>query len=248
MDEKCKKYWPPCPPFSAGRASLLFPACMPSATLACTDHESPGKGGITFGPSPDCSAHPRTGVPLPRFDVPGPLMRTLRDPALSLCALSGVEPSEPVMVEVPLVQNNKPSTRAEALVGWRIGFSHRDLGAAVSDAFLQALDTLRSAGALLVPVDVPPHDEASQFSVRTHDQIDMCVIENRLDALVSDSNSAAFHAACALGHPKLGEPLGDGSTIWFYGARWAGDRLTVLVQGFRQLLQRPVQGATPGIE
>ena len=246
MDEKFRKYWRPCVPYPTGRTSSLASDCIAPAALSDTTNQSPGQRGIAFGSEPRASEHSGVGISLPWLDVPGPLMKTVRDPSLSLNALSGIDPSEPVMVEVPLVLNNSTFTAVHLLAGWRIGFAHRYVGAGEAEllchsaAVLQALNTLRSAGALLVPVDSHRRDEAYQFTLQTRNEIDACVSEHRLDAVVSDSNSAAFHDACASGYPGLCESLRDGSKLWFYGARWAGDRLMALVHVYRQLLQQTV--------
>lgn len=246
MDEKCKKYWRPCMPCPTGRAPSSSSDCIAPSTFSDNTNESPGKRGIAFGGAPHASEHSVTSTPVPRLDVPGPLMKTVRDPALSLNALSGIDPSGPLMVEVPVVLNNSTFTSVQALAGWRIGFAHQYLGAGEAEAtchsaaFLQALKTLRSAGALLVPVESHRSDAANQFTLQTRNEIDACVSEHRLDAVVSESSSAAFHSACKSGYPGLCESLVDGTKLWFYGARWAGDRLMALVQVYRQLLQQAV--------
>lgn len=251
MEEKCRKYWRPCVPCPTGRAPSLSPDCAAPLTLSDTASETSSKGAIAFGTAPRVPERRGDGAFPPRLDVPGPLMKTVRDPALSLNALSGIDPSGPVMVEVPLVLNNSTFTAVQTLAGWRIGFAHRYVGPGEAEAichsaaFLQALDTLRSAGALLVPVDSHRCDDANQFGLQAHNEIDACVSEHRLDAVVSDSTSAAFHGACRSGYPGLCESLADGTMLWFYGARWAGDRLMALVHVYRQLLQQAVLMPTP---
>ena len=74
--------------------------------------------------------------------------------------------------------------------------------------------------------------EIEKFSDRTIDEL---VRAFRLDALVSDSRSSAFHSACWSGYPGVGAPLEDGATLWFYGARWAKDWLPALVQGYQNV-------------
>ena len=244
MDEKCRKYSRTCVPCPTGRAASSPSDCMPAPTLSDTTIESPGKGGIAFGTAPRVSEQSVAGTPLPRSDVPGPLMKTMRDPALSLNALSGIDPSGPVMVEVPLVLNNSTFTAVQTLAGWRIGYAQRYVGVGESgaidhsEAFLQALNTLRSASAVLVPLDLNRSEEINQFTLNTRNEIDVCVSEHRLDALVSESQSAAFHGACRSGYPALCESLGGEAKLWFYGAPWAGDRVMALVQVYRQLLQQ----------
>jgi hypothetical protein len=74
--------------------------------------------------------------------------------------------------------------------------------------FRRALDILRQAGVQLLPVPAQRVDETLQFNLHTHNEIDELVNEHRLDALVSDSRSAAFHAACWHGYPCLASRLG----------------------------------------
>jgi hypothetical protein len=171
-----------------------------------------------------------------------------------LIALSGIDPSGPLMAEVPPVLNNSPFTRTQVLVGWRIGFANRYVGPGASEAvdhspaFLQALDTLRSAGAQLVALDALRGDRANPFVACTRNEIDERVGEHSLDALVSESKSAAFHGACASGYPGVYELLEGGTKLWFYGARWAGDRLLVLVRFYRRLLKDSVWMPTSSSE
>ena len=233
MDEKCRKLWQAgvsCPTGQPAPGSLDPTIQAPP----CTEHGSPH--GIAFGVDPRSQAPSQVRVPVPGYDSPGLPLRPVRDPSLSLIALSGVDPSGPVMVEVPLVQNNSSFIAANVLAGRRVGFAERYSRGNDHEAiehrapFRRALDILRQAGVHLLPVPAQRADETLRF---THNEIDELVNEYRLDALVSDSQSAAFHAACWSGYPMLGEPLGDGATLWFYGARWSKDALTALVQGYR---------------
>ena len=241
MEDKFKKYWRPCVPCPTGQALLSGATCLPP--IPPIDAPSSSAGGITFGAAAHAPEPARAGVPTPRFDVPGPLMKTVRDPALSLIALSGVDPSGPVMVEVPLVLNNSAFTPVQVLTGWRIGYAGRYVRgdeyepAEHSASFARALDKLRQAGAQLVAVDAQQVDDSLQFSVQSHNEIDRHVTENRLDALVSEGRSAAFHAACRSGYLGLFEPLEEGNRLWFYSAHWMRDHLRELVQSYRLLLQ-----------
>ncbi|KAA8558803.1 hypothetical protein FX985_05166 [Pseudomonas extremaustralis] len=251
MEDKCRKYWRPCVPCPTGQALPSGATCPPS--VPPTDAPSGSAGGITFGAAAHTPEPAGTGVPTPRFDVPGPLMKTVRDPALSLSALSGVDPSGPVMVEVPLVLNNSAFTPAQALTGWRIGYAGRYVRgdeyepAEHSASFTRALDKLRQAGAQLVALDAEQVDDSLQFSM--HNEIDRHATENRLDALVSEGRSAAFHAACRSGYPGLFEPLEEGNRLWFYSAHWMRDHVRVLAQSYRLLLQEPVTlQPTPWVE
>lgn len=62
---------------------------------------------------------------IPGYNALAPHLRPVRDPALSLVALSGEDPTEPVMVEVPLVLNNTTFTATRALTGYRVGYVER---------------------------------------------------------------------------------------------------------------------------
>ncbi|OIN44460.1 hypothetical protein BLL37_02130 [Pseudomonas azotoformans] len=138
------------------------------------------------------------------------------------------------MVEVPLVQNNTTFTATSVLQGRRLGFAERFVEDAEhqliehSPSFLRALDILRRSGAVLVPVLA-----YRTGALHARNEIDGLVHEYRLDALISDSRSSAFHEACWSGYPGLGEPLEDGATLWFYGARWAKAWLVALVREYR---------------
>ena len=214
--------------------ALGEPACLaPAPGHASNDNAS--LGGIAFGVAAHSQINPEGGVPIPGYNAPALPLKPQRDPSLSLIALSGVDPSGPVMVEVPLVQNNSAFTADQGLSGRRIGFAerfvlgHQHEPIEHSPSFLAALGILRRAGAQLVPV--PAH--RANDTLRSRNEIDERVHEYRLDALVSDSQSTAFHGACWSGYPGLGEPLEDGATLWFYGARWSKDSLATLVQAYR---------------
>lgn len=246
MDIKCKKLWLaglPCP-------SEHPPAALQEpATRAQPPSDDASLRGINFGTDPRADLHAKAGVPIPGYDAPALPLKPLRDPSLSLVALSGVDPSGEVKVEVPLVQNNSIHSSDQALAGRRVGFAellvqgNRREPIEHRAAFLQALITLRQAGAQLVPVPAQWCDTRLQFNLHTRNEIDEHISDYRLDALVSDSRTAAFHAACWSGYPGLGEHLEEGATLWFYGARWAGDSLAALVREYRNLLCRS-RGAT----
>ncbi|MGF6095890.1 hypothetical protein [Pseudomonas sp. 18175] len=184
---------------------------------------------ITFGVEPAVHTLRKGGPPIPGYDSPALPIKPSRDPAFSLIALSGAEPQEPVMVEVPLVMNNSAFSPSQEMVGWRIGFAHWHEH---STSFLQALNALRLAGAFMVLVDA------------RWDAIDECVIEHRLDALICQESSPAFQKAHSNGNPSACEVLEDGTRIWFYGARWAGDRLSCLTLALRPVLRQTLRLTT----
>lgn len=246
MESKCVEQW-----LTGAVCQLGQPAGGPMGTAGrAPPNPSPTSDqvhplSIAFGVDP----HPQTsligGVLIPGYNVPALPLKPLRDPSLTLIALSGIEPEGQVMVEVPLVQNNSAFAADRTLVGRRVGFADRyghkgDYEIINHRApFVRALDRLRQAGVLLVPVSAQRVDGSLKFDLQTHNEIDDLMNEYRLDALVSDSQSSAFHAACWSGYPRLGEPLGEGTTLWFYGARWSKGSLTGLVQGYRSFCSLP---------
>lgn len=242
MESTCKKYWQaglPCP------TGLRVSALTDSSGQATIAQEHTSSRGIAFGADPQTHGALGKSVPVPGYDAPGLPLKPSRDPSLSLIALSGIEPSGPVMVEVPLVQNNTTFTAASALQGRRLGFAERFVEGHEHQliehriSFLKALDILRRSGAVLVPVHAHRTD-----TPHVRNEIDELVHEYRLDALVSDSRSIAFHGACWSGYPGLGEPLEDGATLWFYGARWAKEWLVAMVCEYRssRRLMDPLEG------
>ncbi|WP_395610908.1 hypothetical protein [Pseudomonas sp. B22129] len=240
MDSDCRKYWHlgmPCP----ARHSQSLTEDTPASSEAQTCNTGP-RAAVFSAESRESAA------PVPGYNVLAPHIRTARDPALSLIALSGIDPTDSVMVEVPLVLNNTTVTNAQTLSGWRIGFAGRyvqgDQVALVEHtaAFFRALETLRHVGAQLVPVDARRGDIAFQFELQTHNEIDDLVSVHGLDALVSDGQSAAFHNACRNGYPSFCEVLEDGTKLWMYGARWSRDALPTLLEAYRKARTSTQQG------
>lgn len=238
MEKNCSEHWRlgmPC------RPGLSLPLTEEAGSAGQADesvHAKPenlSRAGIVFGAAQVVGA-----APIPGYNAPALPARPARDPALSLAALSGIDPTGPVMVEVPLVLNNTSFTATQLLSGWRIGFADRyvqgDHREAVehSEALCAAFDLLRQAGSQLVPVDARREDSSLQFSLQSN-EIDDLVTAHRLDALVSGSESGAFHRACVSGYPSLSEPLGDGAKLWFYGARWSRDALPLLLRAYHQI-------------
>lgn len=236
MERDCGKNWQlgvPC------RHGAALPVTGEPGGLECvaplvkTDKVSPS--GIVFG-----AEHPEAAVRIPGYNALAPLVKTVRDPSLSLIALSGIEPTGPVMVEVPLVLNNTTFTASRLLAGWRIGYAGRYVRGehaepvVHSSAMRRAFDILRQAGAHLVAVDAQRAVDSLEFTLQVTNEIDELVIRHSLDALVSDDLSGAFHAACLSGYPSFCEPLEEGIELRFYGARWSRDSLAALVRAYRQ--------------
>lgn len=235
MEKNCREHW------RLGLPCRLGPS-LPEAGEAGGSNAAPAQaqpdkanpGGIVFG-----ADYPKGMALIPGYNAVAAPIKPVRDPALSLVALSGIEPTGPVMVEVPLVRNNSTFTASKVLAGWRIGFADRYVHGAHyepvehSAALRRAFDILQLAGAQLVPVDARREDHSVQFCLQTR-EIDDLVTRHRLDALVSDDQSAAFHGACISGYPAVCEPLAEGAKLWFYGARWSRDALHALLYAYRQ--------------
>ncbi|NWC91601.1 MULTISPECIES: hypothetical protein [unclassified Pseudomonas] len=242
-----------------GHESVSTPLVFGSLGGGAIVDKSTHQGGLAFG----ADNHAGPGVdPGPRFDIPGPMMRTVRDPALSLVALSGVEPDGQVMVEIPPVADAGYLRSTPSLSGSRIGFASEyrcgDVRETVEHrvAFAQVLNRLRTAGAQLVPVQALLVDDSQYFSLLQSNEIDDRVAEHQLDALISDAHTPAFHHASTTGNPRFcllagTDVEGASLSVWFYGAQWAGDRLAALVHSSRQVLlagMRSPDGPTSGRE
>ncbi len=240
MESKSNKYLRPGAVCQVGQplSSLLDMTCPePAVHRPCSDQSPPRS--IEFDVHPRLQTYSNGSVLIPGYNAPALPIKTMRDPSLTLIALSGIEPQAPVMVEVPMVQNNNPFTVKQTLAGRRVGYADRygrgDDHEPIQHRapFMAALNVLRRAGVQLLPVPAQRLDRDLTLDLHTQNEIDGLVSRYRLDALVSDSESAAFHRACWSGYPRFGEALDEGSTLWFYGARWSKESLAALVQGYR---------------
>lgn len=234
MKNKCEINWPTGIVDRSHPTGPLEPA--PPAP-AC----DVGPGAIMFEPGAAALAHARGSVPIPGYNAPGLALKPVRDAALSLIALGRVDPSTPVMVEVPLVQDSIAYMQPQTLAGSRIGFAEQfQRGSGFepvehSAAFLRVLRLLGQAGAQMVPVSAQRRDAAFHFDVQSPNEIDDLVVRHRLDALVSEGDRGAFHAACESGYPSHCEMLEQGVELWIYGSRGAHLRLNVLAQTCQRL-------------
>jgi hypothetical protein len=233
IEKDCRTHWQLGMPCHMG--SLTGEEISSTAVPVHAQPDKANQAGIVFA-----AEHVKSVAPNPGYNTLAPLVRAVRDPALSLIAVSDVDPTGPVMVEVPLVLNNTTFTASQLLSGWRIGFAdqyvcgdHRE-PVEHSAALRRAFEVLRQAGAQLVPVDARREAYNLQFSLQRRNEIDQLVTEHRLDALVSDDQSTAFHGACTNGYPSFCEPLETGAKLCFYGARWARDALPTLLSAYRQ--------------
>jgi amidase len=99
-------------------------------------------------------------------DTAGPMARTVRDAAIVLGVIAGVDPRDPVTAdsETRGLADYTPFLEADGLRGMRIGVARRFFGfhEAVDQVVEHAIEALGAAGAVLVdPVDLRPVDRAS---------------------------------------------------------------------------------------
>ncbi len=118
-----------------------------------------GVNGVV-GHKPTVGMVSRSGlVPVSRDqDTPGPLARHVVDAALTLAALGGRDPDDPITFERP----DDPATELSttALRGARIGVWHLpEVDSRVAEVFQSAVAALVAAGATVVDVDLEHQDE-----------------------------------------------------------------------------------------
>ena len=94
-------------------------------------------------------------------DTAGPMARTVRDAAIVLGAIAGVDPRDPATAESDArgLDDYTPFLEADGLRGTRIGVARRFLGfhVAVDRVVENAIEAMRAAGAVIVdPVDLRP--------------------------------------------------------------------------------------------
>lgn len=90
-------------------------------------------------------------------DTPGPMARSVRDVAMMLTAMTGADPADPATAAA-VPRDFAAGLSAQALSGLRIAVRRPDMPRAVAARFDAALQVLRDAGAILVPVTEPKVD------------------------------------------------------------------------------------------
>ncbi|MFE3059592.1 amidase [Nocardia sp. NPDC059239] len=126
--------------------------------------------GIT-GLKPTFGRVPKSGVvPLGHtLDHVGPMARTAADCALLLSVLAGPDPSDPYSARAPIP--DYPAALTGDLHDVTIGVDNLDRYAAAGidpeqpSLFTAALDTLRAAGATILPVQVPMYPEVIAIDI-----------------------------------------------------------------------------------
>jgi len=123
----------------------------------------PSSANAIVGIKPTVGLISRAGViPISHTqDTAGPMARTVRDAAIVLGVIAGVDPRDPATAatETRGLVDYTPFLEADGLRGMRIGVARRFLGfhAAVDQVVETAIEAMRAAGAIVVdPVDLRP--------------------------------------------------------------------------------------------
>lgn len=94
-----------------------------------------------------------------KLDTPGPMARTVRDAALLLNAMVGIDAADPApkphnLDTVDFTTLLRPNTLAGRRIGYPAKFDRSNLPLLSDPHFSQALEQIQSAGATLIPVDL----------------------------------------------------------------------------------------------
>ena len=147
-------------------------------------------------------------------DTPGPMTRTVRDAALMLGVIAGVDPADPMTAPAAHVKTDYVSgLDTVALQGARIGVLRFAAGfhPETDAAFETALDTLRKAGATLVEVpEFPRRAEIGPLEtliLHTELKSDLATYLATLDPSVTPSRTLADLIAFNTAHADQEMPL-----------------------------------------
>jgi aspartyl-tRNA(Asn)/glutamyl-tRNA(Gln) amidotransferase subunit A len=146
---------------SGGSAAAVAARCVPLALGSDTGGSirQPASFCGVVGMKPSYGRVSRYGLLAfaSSLDQIGPFSRTVRDTALTLSVLAGKDPAD--STSVPAAVPDYTAALTGDIRGLRIGVPRSVLGDGVDDgvlaAFDGALDTLRSAGATLVDIELP---------------------------------------------------------------------------------------------
>lgn len=153
---------------SSGSAVAVAASLCAAAVGTETDGSILGPASVCgiVGLKPTVGLVSRRGIiPISRsLDTPGPMARTVRDCALLLGALTGADPQDPAMRSgaAQTLRDYSAALDVDALAGARLGVARQFFGFhdLVDKAYLQALDALERAGAVLIdPVTLPNLEE-----------------------------------------------------------------------------------------
>ena len=135
----------------------------------------PSSANGIVGIKPTVGLVSRAGViPISRTqDTAGPMARTVRDAAIVLGAIAGVDPRDPATTDSETwgLSDYTPFLEADGLRDMRIGLARRFLGfhEAVDQVVEHAVEAMRAAGAVVVdPVDLRPSGRPAELGVMTN--------------------------------------------------------------------------------
>ncbi|EFW86819.1 amidase family protein [Pseudomonas savastanoi] len=135
----------------------------------------PAQTNGVVGLRPTLGLLSRTGlIPLTRRqDTPGPMARSVTDTAIMLTAMSGTDPLDDATGQASTdTVNYFDHLSTDALRGKRLGYPRLtwdDKSMDDDPDFQKAKISLQSAGAILVPIDVPDIDNSPEFGVMLQD-------------------------------------------------------------------------------
>jgi amidase len=138
---------------------------------------SPASVNGLVGIKPTVGLWSRTGIiPISATqDTAGPMTRTVRDAAILLGALTGVDPKDPATApsEGHFLKDYTPFLKADGLKGKRIGIekSHFDVNPALVKLLRAAIRTMEEAGATIVELDLlkPMPPGSAEFMVLVYE-------------------------------------------------------------------------------
>ncbi|BBP78922.1 amidase [Pseudomonas sp. Ost2] len=151
----------------------------------------PAQRNGVVGLKPSVGLLSRSGiVPGSReLDSAGPITRSVRDAALMLNAMTGLDPKDPATSQVPVAKDYSALLKEDALKGKVIGYPSRFQSGsqAMEDhpQFARALAAMKEAGAQLVPVDLPHTDWSQGETARLDRLFDMSIKRVLPDYLAS---------------------------------------------------------------
>ncbi len=90
-------------------------------------------------------------------DTPGPMARSVRDAAVMLSAMAASDPADPATAGT-MVRDYAAGLSTSALSGLRVAVLRPEMAPELAARFDAALEVLRAAGAVLVPVERPSRD------------------------------------------------------------------------------------------
>ncbi|POD73854.1 amidase [Pseudomonas syringae group genomosp. 3] len=135
----------------------------------------PAQTNGVIGLRPTLGLLSRTGlIPLTsRQDTPGPMARTVTDIAIMLTVMSGTDPLDDATGQASTAPlNYVEHLSTNALRGKRLGYPRLTWDEKSMDDdpdFQKAKISLQSAGAIVVPIDVPDIDNSPEFDVMLQD-------------------------------------------------------------------------------